>query len=609
MFALPDNRSLRKTTGSLAGKSFSWAYLGQDIPAYHRVRQWLGARGVQLSTTSRFHETAQSLRESYLTYLYDMGSQMGSLRWWISSISHRSPYVSKTFHQACYLKLAMELIIDWKGPDALVLVMADKPVLRALELNLRPGTTAKPRIFGRRRSDPLQSVVDRVRVLALRTFFVLREGGRVTLSRRMIRRPYVPQEPTTLILCWISDRNLQEGQDFHKSFFGDLTSELTKLGHNVAVVPLVARNARYKEAVRLLTAGPGPWMFVQRYLSYLDLIRIAFTTLKKPPLPSVIPPLQGLDVTPLVREDHRTHWVSNQALDALLMVALVRRWAGMGASIQRMVYIYENQPWERALCWQAQRSLPATTMVGYQHARLPRMLLAWYLAQGGEPKAPLPHRIVAVGRHTAELMTSDGYDTSQLQIKVGGALQMQELFDLRDHANGVHPADISPSVLFGLSASFEETAELVEMAIHLFDENEGVRVVIKCHPIMPFESVSDLVGEQLPKHVTVSKEPIMQLMLKSSVMVYSGSTICVQAIALGTPVVYVSPQFDLGMDPLEAVPEARLEASGLEELRERVRWVIHHHEQYVTENRDRWNRLVDEMYTPVTEEGLLAFVE
>jgi surface carbohydrate biosynthesis protein (TIGR04326 family) len=294
-------------------------------------------------------------------------------------------------------------------------------------------------------------------------------------------------------------------------------------------------------------------------------------------------------------------------MDALLIVQLVRRWARLGFSIDRIIYIYENQPWERALCWEVKRFLPKAMLIGYQHARVPRLLLNFYLAPGGEDKAPLPHRVVTVGRHTARLLSAGGYEPER--IRVGGALHLQDPPALRPQASKLSAAANGATVLVAPSNSSEETAELVHLAVRLFTENDGVRIVIKCHPLMPFHKVSNSIDGQLPKHVEVSDEPLTDLMLKSSLMVYSGSTVCVEALALGLPAVHVRPQFDLDLDPLELVPDFRLEATGLEELRQKVLWLLCHREEYIAQHREKWNRFADEMYGPVTERTFLAFVE
>ena len=603
----PDPRSLGVALRRLDGRPFAWAYLGQNISKAYRTKRSFQGRGTHIDTVHRFHQAAEELREPFLTYLYQIGRELDTLRWWMCSVSHRSPYVSKVFHQACYLKVALDLARAQEGPEPLVVVAADKPVRLALERNLARDPGARGRLVGPRRSAPLQSARDTVSMLIHRAAFVAREAGRVFQSRRLVPHPHVPTEPATLIFCWVDPSNIRRGHDFHTYFFGDLAAQLGELGCRVAVVPMVGREVPVKESLLKLRDSPLPLMVTHRYLSYKDLIWIAMYTCRKTPLPRILPTLCGMDISPLIEEDLRAHWVTNYAPVELLILPLVRRLAATGASVERIIYIYENQPWERAICWQARRSLPGAQIVAYQHARLPRMLLNWYLAPGGEGEAPLPDRIVSIGPHSAGLMRSDGYDPAQ--IRVGGALQMQSLLELRSDPGHLQGPEGGAIVLVAPSNSLEETAELADLAAQLFSEGDGIRIVIKCHPIMPFERVTWLIGEPLPQHVEVSEEPITELMLKSSVMVYSGSTVCIQALALELPLVHVRPQFDLDTDPLEAVPDARLEATGVEELRQRIRWVLEHREEYVAQHRERWSGLVEELYGPVTEESFRAFIE
>ena len=92
-------------------------------------------------------------------------------------------------------------------------------------------------------------------------------------------------------------------------------------------------------------------------------------------------------------------------------------------------------------------------------------------------------------------------------------------------------------------------------------------------------------------------------------MVYSGSTVGVQALALGLPLVHLRTQFDLDLDPLDAVPHLRLEATGLEELRDKVRWLVAHGTEYVEQHQAEWNQLIEDFYAPVTEQTYQAFLD
>ena len=98
-------------------------------------------------------------------------------------------------------------------------------------------------------------------------------------------------------------------------------------------------------------------------------------------------------------------------------------------------------------------------------------------------------------------------------------------------------------------------------------------------------------------------------MANSSVMVYSGSTVGVQAIALGVPCVHVRTAFDFDLDPLEGFPQARLEATGISEVRKQVRWLLQNRDSFISEHLSEWQRIVRQMYGPITSDTYTAFIK
>jgi hypothetical protein len=255
----------------------------------------------------------------------------------------------------------------------------------------------------------------------------------------------------------VHSRNLPLGGDFHKYAFGDTVARLAELGHSVAVAPLVLRDVNYKQALHRLRDSSTPLMVPHRFLNILDLLGAAISTLTRPPVLNPIPRLERMDISHLVKEELRMHWVSNGAADAMLMAALVRRWSALGCAIARIIYIYENQPWERALCWETRRSFRGTALVGYQHAAVPRLVLKFYLARGEESVAPLPDWVVTNGRHTATLLSTDGYPRDR--VRVGGAFQMQNFLSLRSRASEPTASADGPLVLIAPSIGLDEATQ------------------------------------------------------------------------------------------------------------------------------------------------------
>jgi len=602
--------SLKRVQNNISGGSFRWVYLGSNIEEFQRVSQTLGAQGSYLDTTELFHEAAKGLREPYLDLIYDMGRDMNSLRWWVTSLSYRSPSTSNTFRHACYLRVALDLIENWSDTEPLV-ILSPVPVIRALEANLGPVNHRV--VFVERASSSLmhrsvKKLVDSLDMLGHRAYFTVGEGFRILRARTAIRHPFHPSQPITVLASWATPDSLNRGAEFYKSYFGNLVKYLQDTGRQVAVAPVFVNEIPYKDALAAMRSGSTvPWLVLHRILTFTDLVRVVVKSLAPPPRPPRIPELAGMVIETLAIDDLRRHWISNGAPDAFLIAAMVRRMGRSKFPLERIIYTYENQPWERAMCWEARRELLDTKLVGYQHARASKLLLNWHLASGGEPEAPLPDHIVTVGQLTADLLSHGGYTPGQL--RVGGALNAENRLPTSPPAPSLSDGPQEKVVLIAASYSSEETAELATVAGLLYGPDDGVQVILKCHPGTPLERIRQFARIDLPAHVTVSSEPIESLMLRSSVMVYSGSTVCIEALAAGLPVIHLRPRFDFDLDPLDSVPETRLTATGVEELRNAVDWLLNHRREYISEHKYEWERVSTAMYGQVNEETIRAFTE
>ena len=570
------------------------------------VQAQLGIRATYVDTTKQLHDASETLRAPYLTEIYRAGRDFGSLSWWVTSVSYRNGIYSKTFHQACVLKLALDTVATWKAQEPLVLV-APTTVRKALKRNLRKDPAVKIKV-----KEPFQLICWRyqanvINMLIHRVWFAAKESHRVFMAKRFL--PDIPQivGPMTVLLAWATPGNIHLGPEFHSSFFGPLVERISNNGSSVAIAPIIVRRLGYKGALKTITNSDQIILLPHRYISYWDVIRAASATMIRPTLPLFASSFCGMDIRPFVDEDLKAHWITNAAANALLIPPLVRRWESLGFQITRFIYIYENQPMERALCWQAHKSFSKSTLIGYQHARVPHNLLNFHLAPEGETDAPLPDRIVTVGGLTARVMCENGYQPER--IRVGGALQWQSLLKERPETPDSSISLKQPMVLVASGDSIEETVELAYMAANLFRLDHKIQIVLKCHPEMPFKNVKGLIGGEMPGNVQVSDKPILDLLSKASAVVYSGSTVAVQALALDVPVIHLSPRFGIDMDPLETVPDLRLEATGLEELRVKVQWLLKNREEYIAQHNQEWARMVEDMYGPVTEDTIHAFVD
>jgi len=585
--------------------------LGQSIQAFLGAKELLQKKGEYLETADRFHAAAEELREPYLVFLYGIGSDLNSIRFWITTLSYRNGYISKTFQNSVFLKLAMEFAesVDNGGSRSKsMLVVVDDPIWESINRNIvaeRPGTAAR---VGNR-SPLLRPRVPAVfKMLLHRAAFVMRDAYKLFRSRRAFPKPQFPDGPATVLYSWVTLGSIKLGASFEQSYFGEMVRELKGLGHEIVLAPMVLSRVDYRKAMDQLNRVAGPVLVPHRAATFTDLIAAAVASLLPPPRPKRFPRFAGMDITDLLRTDLRNHWISNYTADCFMVAAAVRRWAAAGLTAERIIYVYENQPWERALCWQARLSFPGVQIVGYQHSGWPRALLNLYLADNGEPDAPLPDRVVTVGNYTSRLMLDGGYRKGQ--IRVGGALQSESWrIKSADDDHKASPPPTQKTVLVSTCDSMQEAAEMAYMACHLYKPADGVRVILKFHPQLQHKSPEDLISWPVPAHVKISERDIGTLLDESSLMVYSGSAVCDQAFSQEVPVIHLRPQFELDADSLELVKHLRLEATGLDELRRQVDWLLENREEYVSQHREEWQEHLDDAYGEVSDQSFRTFVE
>ena len=77
---------------------------------------------------------------------------------------------------------------------------------------------------------------------------------------------------------------------------------------------------------------------------------------------------------------------------------------------------------------------------------------------------------------------------------------------------------------------------------------------------------------------------------------------------MGLPVIHLRRQFDFDLDPLEGYNESHLIATGVEDLRSKVDWLIENREEYVKEHTATWDTIVDDLYGAITDDAVKVFV-
>jgi predicted glycosyltransferase len=118
---------------------------------------------------------------------------------------------------------------------------------------------------------------------------------------------------------------------------------------------------------------------------------------------------------------------------------------------------------------------------------------------------------------------------------------------------------------------------------------------------LPFEEISGYLNIELPEHFTVSKRPIVELLRESDVLLYTGSTTCVEAIAAGVPPVHVESDLSIDLDRLDFDPGIRASARDPGEIVKCVEAAVSMSEEELSKKRKIWDSVVKDLFGSVDD--------
>ena len=313
----------------------------------------------------------------------------------------------------------------------------------------------------------------------------------------------------------------------------------------------------------------------------------------------------GFGIGGLVREE-LLRSVSNRELFRNL---LLRSAAEKLSDIDLLLFRIEFQPFERAII-QGSRARHVATL-GYQHSSVGEDYLSHLFApgqlQGGMggnvTPLPVPDHIVTTGRHVAQLMLANGFQ--QERVHIGGPLRYQELrLRLRDRRECHSTKDGKGRYALLVPVSLDHIEAMgfaAVLAEALIGMEDRFTVDIKGHP------ANDHAGEFLSYLLRKSGAIMARLVpdnmnlydyiSEARALVMTGSTVGLEAIALGTPVImFVNGHiFSFTASSLNAVEQAVVSVDDAASLRQALKQ-LYEEDTPFPEARRYWPEAVRTMF-------------
>ncbi|MCL4873348.1 hypothetical protein KJ039_04615 [bacterium] len=201
--------------------------------------------------------------------------------------------------------------------------------------------------------------------------------------------------------------------------------------------------------------------------------------------------------------------------------------------IKRIIYAYENHPWEKFLVLQRNRTSPGTRLVGFQHTSFSMKPLQYFPGKHERDLPIYPDKILTVGKVASEVMNEFGAYGERL-VEPGCALRHEYIWKGR-FGWGRGADAFRKKVAYAFSFDMSVYPAILDALKDAFQGSEYT-VYLKIHPIVPVEAV---IKGKLPDNFIMAKYmPWEEIFREIDILFYDDNSLGIEALKHPVDVAY-----------------------------------------------------------------------
>ena len=591
----------------------SWIYAGHDIRLRIHWENHLDAVQTRINMANQLQQAADDLAEDFNEWIDDLGRAHNSLGWWIGQISEKNPFVSLLYFHMCYLKIIIDQVKNSSKTNWLIVV--ESYGLRRALISYAQGVDLDLIEIDRWSSDlsaVKQSFACAVyglwsRIALIRSWLSLWRVIRALCNRQSQADLVVSDyKGSVLFHSWLRDDSVNDDNEFVDRFFGILPYHLRKKGYEVKYfflpLTIVARHSVLYNLLKPLSES-GLLFPSHLYLKFVDVLKAIFFPLIFCWLPRRVPNFRSWSVQHLVAEERWSQVWSSRTSAAYLYYAFAMRLGKACRRFNKVLGTFENHIWEKALYLGMRQRDVADGLIGYQHTTL-NWNYHCYSPKSFEFQAGvLPDQVVCTGSVWAEELLSRGYKS----VDVGGALRFDPL---PTTIESCHRDNDNPTILVTSNAGENLTLEVLRNIYLAFGKDTDKKIWIKIHPHLHIDDTHyhSVFNGEMPQHFCIMKESVSELLPKVDLLIYSSTSVCLEALCMGIPVLSVVPETFIDLDDLRMFSHLRCAADTHQDLCVKAQNILKRSSDDYRDWLSNINESMKMVFAPVTPRSLEAFI-
>lgn len=481
---------------------------------------------------------------AYIDLVGQLGVELNSLLWWATDLSSKNRFNSNLPE---YLQQFLTLLDAAKNePCDCLLVL---PVAWPIHASLKAALTQRG-LTWTVYDDKKERWCSCARAVGYRVMYIGRHFWRSlwrwTYTRRKLRKVIQnglrADKGYYVVKTFVYDHSFVAGDQYRDAFFGPLPDYLKGRKELVFFANIlgdfrfcVARIAQCRDAVII----PMDFFSTMGNIVGTHLRALCYWPRSRG---SVM--FAGEDVTDIVNNEMfltSGRIQTYQLLHYRQLYELLKR-----IKVETFLTSFENNPWEKMCFLALRRFSPMTKIIGYQHTVTPQASVNMFISRLEADVIPKPDRILTVGEGPQRIIQRyTGIKT--LPVEPACALRFEYLFSLKERER-----QRTGVILLALEGIFE-AYKMVNYVMTQLQGSSRYRVILRTHPVLPLSCFEHKLKFKLKglSNFTLSRARTLQEDIeKADIAIYWGSTVGMEALWVGKPVIHYNMGAMFSYDPL-----------------------------------------------------------
>ena len=565
-----------------------------------------------------FNTSASDSREKYNQIISDSSQPiLDNIDWWSENISSRNTYACPLFHHVCCIELLQNLT---KSNIRITKIVVDSFELSKLIKRHYSKALNSPQIIYK--SSPKIKLKSFLSFFYYEWFLLIRIF-RLICSKVLLKKTRFERKEYILIDTFISCDYKDEDR-WYGSFWDNLNE---KQKEEIFFVPTLTDHGISKFLKTLISVQNSErnTLFKEEFLNLHDIFYAYFHKFRRFYINIGESSLGDINSSDLVKECMLKNRDVSSTFEAFLTYAFIRNISQKDVKVKLAIDWFEGHPIDKMWNLGFYRFFKGTKRLAYETFRsFPYYLSTYPIASEIESKV-VPNNFAVQGK-ACEKFLKEFFPN--LNVKSVPAFKNQYLWDETDSND-----EKNLNILVAFPYSITASAEMLDLLKSSFSLSEmNYQFILKTHPTISAEKIASNSSAKLPHNfisrserlnfasnlstklpdnfVFSSERSFSKLIRASSLLITEASSVCLESLALGIPVIVIQSSTGLTYDPIpDDIPQCLYRrCNSSKTLKESVYHFTHLSESEIFRNNELGDEIRANYFEPITSEGIFRFL-